>query len=137
MPSSTFFVFTSKLCVKCPCNIFVKHHCNLYFCNNNNMLCVESMERHWYLDVRKGILRYMAAGTILCSAKLVDKVVDFVRLNCHGVLLGDQLISGHLHLCIFTAGGDDFWDLPSNVVGRQEGHPACKKLGVGSLVVMI
>jgi len=23
------------------------------------------------------------------------------------------------------------------LVGRQEGHPACKKLGVGSLLVMI
>jgi len=26
---------------------------------------------------------------------------------------------------------------PTLLVGRQEGHPACKKLGVGLLVVMI
>jgi len=32
---------------------------------------------------------------------------------------------------------DCSFSAPTPLVGQQEGHPACKKLGVGLLVVMI
>ena len=51
----------------------------------------------------------------------------------HPLLMAGNLGISCTHICHLVT----VCQVLTPLVGRQEGHPACKKLGVGLLVVMI